>query len=290
MPAMSHVTPQSMDPRPVASIPTFKLPSRLERPPPCSDSVSRRTLDTVAPDLVELPLPFIQHQLALHTEQMLAGLHDLQVPSTIPRLDLPNKLEITLPEHSSHDQPIYPTHVFAVSLPSDSAAPSNVFPDLVSFHGIVFAAHCAARIPFAVPADEDDSAIDTVSLTVCPVVLPSAQALITLRTYMYTKSIDTLFASFFPLPEPLTHETFKSALESSETKSLLAARLVSVHHGFAHLLGYTALVQDVWQTAYCLEMYHTEFWDALDLAWELVIMALNLAADAQQSQQSEDGG
>jgi hypothetical protein len=30
-------------------------------------------------------------------------------------------------------------------------------------------------------------------------------------------------------------------------------------------------------------VYDTTLWDALDLAWELVIVALNLAVDAQET-------
>ncbi|KAJ7639730.1 hypothetical protein DFH06DRAFT_1217697 [Mycena polygramma] len=261
----------------MTSAPTFELPRTLERPALCSEAASRLTLDALEPELTDLPLPFIQHQLTLHTEQMLAGLRDLPVPSTIPPARLPSALAVVLPQHSSNTDLIYPTHVLAVSLPT---APPDAPVALIPVHGIVFAAHCTAPILHRAPPNEDPPG--TLRLPVCPVVLPSVPALVAIRRYIYTQRIDLLFATFLPLPAPLTHPAIVAALESSETQLRLATHLVSARPGVAHLLGYAACVRDVWRTACGLGMYDIELWDALDLAWELIIAALNIAIDASK--------
>lgn len=260
--------------------PTFELPRALERPIICSDSISRLTLDALAPELAELPLPFIHHQLALHTEQMLAGLEDLQVPGTIPHFLLPPTLAIALPHNCSNVELIYPTHVLAVSVPSRKSDEPFA---LIPVHGIVVAAYCSAAVLHPAPSEDVCCPPDTLTLPVCPVVLPSVQAFITLREYMYSQRIDTLFAALFPLPAPLAHTEVKTALASAATKLRLATHLICAHPGLAHLFGYAARVQEVWKTACCLGMYDAALWDALDLAWELVIVALNLAVDAQET-------
>ncbi|KAJ6588169.1 hypothetical protein B0H19DRAFT_1366850 [Mycena capillaripes] len=268
---MSRVPPQP-------PYPSFELPRTLERPTLYSEAISRLTLDALAPDLAELPLPFIQHQLSLHTKQMLAGLRDLQLPRMIPPLPRPT-VTIPLPEDFSNVEPIYPTHVFAVSLPT---ALPGAPPTLVPIHGIVFAANCTAPIlhGHSAPAGDTNSPPGSLVLPVCPIVLPSVQALIALLTYMYGQRIQLLFAALFPLPASLTHKAVKAALDCPDTRVKLATHLVCAHPGIAHLLGYAARVREVWRTACLLGMYHTELWDSLDLAWELVIVALNIAAAA----------
>ncbi|KAF8182974.1 hypothetical protein K438DRAFT_1502329, partial [Mycena galopus ATCC 62051] len=295
--------------------PTLKLPRTLERPPLASDSASRLALDAVAPDLAELPLPFIHHQIALHSEQMLAGFRDLPVPSTIPLppvCSTPDALTIRLPSRSSGCdtdavdavEPIYPTHVFAVSPPQSknaTTAPEDSL-QLVPFHGPVFAANCAAQILRPASTDEPDegdgdanadmddddgvnaNAAETITLPVCTISLPSVQAFFTLRTYMYTKRISALFTDFFPLADT-DDDSDSEALNlkglDSSTALRLATRLVLAHPGFTHILECASRILDVWKTAWCLglEVYpdaQSGFWDALDLAWEVVLAALNL--------------
>ncbi|KAJ6454445.1 hypothetical protein C8R47DRAFT_1252519 [Mycena vitilis] len=257
----------------MTSAPTFELPRTLERPALCSEAASRLTLDALEPELANLPLPFIQHQLTLHTEQMLAGLRDLPVPSTMRPGRLTSTIVVMLPQRSSNADLIYPTHVLAVSVPT---AQSDAPLPLIPVHGIVFAAHCTAPILYREPPGEDPPG--TLRLPVCLVTLPSVPAFVAVRRYIYTQRIDLLFATFFPLPAPMTYPAIVAALESSETQVRLATHLASARPGVAHLLGYAACVRDVWKTAFRLGIYHIELWDALDLAWKLVIASLELAS------------
>ncbi|KAJ7199901.1 hypothetical protein B0H12DRAFT_1036919 [Mycena haematopus] len=298
----------STDPHSIASestsLSTFKLPCTLERPPPISDSVSRLSLAAIAPDLIDLPLPFIHHQLALQTEQMLAGLRELPVPDTLPRLGIPEVLTIEVPDSPSQNvEPlIYPTHVLAVSLPTgtSTSAPERDAPlTLVPIHGIVLAANCAAQILRPVPASAPtvDGDVDgPLILPVCPISLPSVHALLVLRTYIYTKRVDALFLDLIPLFDDDHHESLKigdleSGSPSAEVRVFRLATRLAREPGFTltHILECAWRVVDVWKTAWALGLevqHHPEFWDTVDLAWEVVVHALNLVAaeaDAEES-------
>lgn len=251
------------------------------RPTPC-DPPALATLDAIAPDLAELPLPFIRYQISLRAGEMLACLQDLEVPGTISRLGLPQTLTVAVPSNPRSAASFYPTHLLAVS---PSGAPPDAPLVLVPVHGIVFAANCAAPILRPGPVDSD-STQDKLILPICPVTLPSVHApLVVLRTYMYTHRLDTLIHALLPLPEPLAHAAVKTALGSAAEILRLATHLVCVRPGLGHLLAYAARVRELWQTVCCLGMFHAPLWDALDLAWELVIVALNLAVDVDQRPQ-----
>ncbi|KAF7366824.1 Clp1-like protein [Mycena sanguinolenta] len=305
----------SMDPHSIVSestfLPTIELPRTLERPPATSDSISRLGLDAIAPELVDVPLPYIHHQIALQTERMLVGLRDLPLPRALPRLRLQEFLPIAEADLPSHDgePPIYPTHVLAVSLPSESiltgtstyASEQDAMLTLVPIHGIVFAANCASQILRPVPQPEpttDKGDADPLILPVCPVCLPSVDALLVLRTYMYTKRVDALFADSIPLfddnddHELPAHKTAdlksESPPSSADTRALHLATRLARRPGFTltHILKCASGVLDVWKTAWCIGLevqHHTEFWDTVDLAWEVMILTLNLVGAENSS-------
>ncbi|KAJ7720929.1 hypothetical protein B0H16DRAFT_1474170 [Mycena metata] len=257
-----------------------QLPRTLERPTsiPYALDLSRQILDALAPDLAQGPLPFIHHQLAAHADQMLADIHSLPIPNTIPGMRLRHavaaKIKLPIASRDVEHVHIYPTHILAVSTSSRSTAAGPDAPlSLVAIHDVAFAASCST--PALRPVERDANfTLGTLTLPLCPIALPSMQALLILRVYMYTHRIDILLSVIFPLPAPLTYAEVKSALVSSATKLRLATHLVSAHPGPAHILGYARRVQEVWKTVCCLGMYHIELWDALDLAWALVLVAL----------------
>ncbi|KAK7042549.1 Clampless protein 1 [Favolaschia claudopus] len=285
---VAPMTPSAAGP----SMPTHELPQTLERPSRCFDSgdISPATLEAVGPDLAESKptVHFIQEQLYLHTDKLLAGLRYIPVPPTHPSYSLPVTFSVTVPFLS--DDIEYPTHILAVLLPSENEAPEAPIP-LVPIHGIVLAVNCSAEIlrPLIEGDDEDSEDSDSTTyklyLPVCSIRLPSVEALITLRNFMYTKEVDALFADLFPLPQPFDHETLQRAQqsESLDCKLALVQKLIWAEPGVKHLLRYGSLVLDLWRTACCLGMHDDGFWDALDLAWELVLIALNFVLNAPES-------
>ncbi|KAJ7175491.1 hypothetical protein C8R46DRAFT_873908, partial [Mycena filopes] len=255
--------------------PISRLPRTLDRPVFVPDTPPRQMLDALAPELVDLPLPFIHDCIGVHTDQMVEAIGSIAIPGTIPAGPIPYAVVVQLPSASpANVGHIYPTHILAVSTPSNTATPEAL--SLVAIHGIVFAANCTA--PELRPVGENNSPPGALYLPICPIALPSVPALLTLRTYMYNHRVDVLLSALFPLlPAPLTDAEVRSALASDRTKLLLATHLVCADPRPAQILGYAVRVQDVWRTVWCLGMYRAELWDTLDLAWELVIIALNLA-------------
>ncbi|KAJ6565494.1 hypothetical protein DFH09DRAFT_1473543 [Mycena vulgaris] len=282
---MYRVAPLPSNWTPSASTHGCMLPCRLERPP--VHAAPRATLDALAPELAQLPISFIRHQITLRAPQMLAGLDDLPIPSTIPRLHLPRKLTVPVPRGAGADNVECwdPTHVLALSLPARRAASPDAPFVLIPIHGIVLAAHCAAPVlgPAPTPGDAN-SANGTLVLPLCPVILPSVPALLVLRAYMYTQRLDSFLGAVLPLPEPFAHAAVKAALASSTEIKRLAAHLIDTHASLAHLLEYVGRVRDVWQTMCRLGMHHVQLWNALDLAWDILMVALNTAGNEAEEQ------
>ncbi|KAJ7700355.1 hypothetical protein B0H17DRAFT_1195763 [Mycena rosella] len=245
------------------SAPRATLPRRLERPPHSAHSAARATLDALAPNLVELPIPFIHHQLTLHAARMLAGLDALLVSNTIP-LPLPSTLAVGIPRDAvaSDAQRLYPTHILAVVPPS---TPPDALVPLVPIHGIVLATHCTSPLLRSLLAPQPPEILAALVIPVCRVSLPSPYAFLILAPPAQR------------LPSPMGHAAGRAALGSRAEIVRLATHLMEAHSGLAHLVGYSTRMREVWQTACCLGMYQISLWDALDLAWEVVLYSLNLA-------------
>ncbi|KAJ7734788.1 hypothetical protein DFH07DRAFT_988068 [Mycena maculata] len=278
---------QSPDRRqPAAPTTVVQLPRTLERQWPSSDLAARVTLDALAPDLAALPLPFIRMQLVLCARQMLAGLQALALPSTISHRHLRSTLTVPMPREQGGLQPLYPTHVLAVSPPSTNAPSPDAPVALIPMHGVVLAANCTAPLLLLAPTVTDPaSAPGTLVLPVCPVTLPSLHAFLIVRAFMYTHRVDALLNALLPLPVRLTHAAVHAALASAEDRVRIAAHLTGAHPGIRHLLLYAGRVRELWHTVCWLGMDHGRLWDAINLAWELVILALNLAAGTHEREQ-----
>jgi len=81
--------------------------------------------------------------------------------------------------------------------------------------------------------------------------------------------------------QSLTHQAVRATLQSPDTLHQFSARLCQHSGGnLSTLMGLTARVKDLWQDLVSLGLYEPELWDTLDLAWEILLGALNLAATA----------
>ena len=79
-----------------------------------------------------------------------------------------------------------------------------------------------------------------------------------------------------------THQGITAALGSGQAKHQLAAQLMQAEGGnLSRLTADAAHVKEAWQDMVSLGMYDAQLWDTIDLCWEVVLAALNLAA-AQQ--------
>ncbi|KAJ6565631.1 hypothetical protein DFH09DRAFT_1314926 [Mycena vulgaris] len=109
---------------------------------------------------------------------------------------------------------------------------------ILPVHVLVLAAHCA-KLPRLPPwAPAGSSRAASATLPVLPLTLPSPHAFAILHAFMYTHRLTPAF--------------------------LTSARSWGM--------------QELWQDMVALGVYDPELWDALDLAWEGILGALNLAA------------
>ncbi|KAJ7291486.1 hypothetical protein C8J57DRAFT_1705080 [Mycena rebaudengoi] len=259
-----------------------QLPRTLARP--TFQDVARDNIVAAAPDLANVPSEFIRHGLRAKAPQMLAGIAALapsHLPSTLPKSHLPATLTIPLRAPSAPGPQSYPTHALAITphakpSHSDRDVPATIFP----VHAVVLAAHCAA-LPRLPPARHP--APSTAYLPVLPLALPSPQAFAILHAFMYTHRLDAALQSLLPLPPAflagLSHATVLAALATPAARHQLAVYLCgAAGNSLSALMAHAAHVKELWQDMVALGLHDPELWDALDLAWEVVLGALNLAA------------
>ncbi|KAJ7825827.1 hypothetical protein B0H14DRAFT_3110722 [Mycena olivaceomarginata] len=224
--------------------PALQLPRTLARPP--FTDISRDALAAAAPELTAVPAEFIRHGLRAKGPHMQAGIAAL-APSHLPT---------------------YPTHALAIGLPvsksspSPADAPQAVFP----VHAVVLAAHCA-KLPRLPPASPPSSRSSSITLPVLPLALPSPQAFAILHAYMYTHRIDAALGALLP-PSPPRPPSTRHALSAH----LLAAAGTSL----SALMAHAGHVKELWQDMVALGVYDPALWAAVDLAWEVVLGAMNL--------------
>ncbi|KAJ7243620.1 hypothetical protein B0H12DRAFT_1003913, partial [Mycena haematopus] len=275
--------------------PALQLPRTLSRP--AFTDISPDALAAAAPELATVPIEFIRHGLRAKAPAMQAGLAALapsHLPKAIPRDRMPSSLTVPLRSSGAAVIPSYPTHVLAIATSSKSAPSSDaaVFP----VHAVVLAAHCAKLPPL--PPSRGPSASGAVTLPVLPFTLPSPPAFAILHTYMYTHRLDAALGALLPLPPAFLSSLASASSPSSSSRSAhsahdilrttlanpthlhpLATHLAASEGGnLAALMAHAAHVKELWQDMVALGVYDPALWDALDLAWEVVLGAMNVAA------------
>ncbi|KAJ6573033.1 hypothetical protein DFH09DRAFT_1261028 [Mycena vulgaris] len=272
---------------------TLSLPRTLARPP--FTDIARDALLAAAPDLSNVPAEFIRHGLRAKAPQMLAGITALapsHLPTSIPRSHLPAALNVPLRASPGAAPVSYPTHALAIApVAKGKSGERDVAHTIFPVHAVVLAAHCAKlpRLPPSAPSGRTASA----TLPVLPLTLPSPHAFAIIHTFMYTHRLAPALTALLPLPpaflasassrgrsgEELTHATLLATLASPPALHALASHLcASASSNLSTLMGHAGHVKELWQDMVALGMYDPELWDALDLAWEVVLGALNLAA------------
>lgn len=197
------------------------------------------------------------------------------MPSSMPKSHLPASLSI--PIRASSSQPSYPTHVIAVSSSKSSSSDSlMMFP----VHSLVLASQCSALPRLPGPAVQTTSMLQ---VPVLPLSLPSPAAFHILHAFMYDHRLDSVLRALFPLPsgflQSISHQAVQSTLASGNSLHQLSMYLCSSAASNLHTLTtHAAHVKELWQDMVALGLYDPELWDTIDLAWEITLGALNLAA------------
>ncbi|KAJ7441238.1 hypothetical protein FB451DRAFT_1441438 [Mycena latifolia] len=250
----------------LAPPPAVMLPRTLARPQ--FTDVSRDALAAAAPELAAVPTEFIRHGLHAKALQMLAGIQALapsHVPQALPRSHLPLALTVPLRASAGPAPPSYPTHALTIAAaPAKGShlerdAPHAIFP----VHAVVLAAHCA-KLPHLLPMPPPaPSRAASATLPILLLTLPSPQAFAILHAFLYTHRLAPALAALLPLPP---RSSSPSRMPRSPPRSTAPPRAMR-----------SRPTCELWQDMVALSMYDAELWDALDLAWEVVLGALNLA-------------
>ncbi|KAJ3782002.1 hypothetical protein GGU10DRAFT_364902 [Lentinula aff. detonsa] len=261
---------------------SVQLPRTLARPE--FIEVSPTAIAAAAPELVNVPLGYIRRRLWSEAPQMMAGLSSLapsHVPGSLPRSHLPPSLSIPLRAPLSPVTPTYPTHVLAVSSSKSSHDTQAI---MVPVHSLVLAAQCA-RLPELRTPNAPVS--HTLHLPVIPMSIPSPAAFTILHSFMYDHRLDRVLEALFPVPSSflanLSHSGIRATMSSGQALHQLSLYLCEASgQNLQTLTTYTARVKGMWQDMVALGLFDTELWDTLDLAWDIVLGAMNLAVVMRQ--------
>jgi hypothetical protein len=211
---------------------------------------------------------------------MLSGIGSIsksQLPSSISRSQLTSPMTVRV----SGPHPSYPTHALAISSTSSKGA-SNETLLIFPVHSLVLASHCAS-LPTLPPSSQSGN---TLNLPVLPLALPSPAAFSVLHQFMYHHRLDVVLKALVPLPPTflhnLSHHTVQSTLASASLLHQLSSYVCSsANSSLTNLMTHTAHVKELWQDMVALGLHDPELWDTIDLAWEVLLGALNLAATSQ---------
>jgi hypothetical protein len=220
---------------------------------------------------------------------MLAGISALSkshLPLTISKSHLRHNTPLTVPIRVSPSQqlPTFPSYFLALSTSSKPQTSMSDQVPIIPTHSLVLAAHCAS-LPRMSPSNPQPNG-NTVTIPILPLAVPSPQAFPTLHQFLYTHNVANLLSALLPsLPS-----AFLSAISSSGVHSTLASgpklHQLSAHclsnsqHGYPTqiLMAHAQHITALWRNAIALGVHDKDLWDAIDLAWEVVLGSLNLAA------------
>ncbi|KIY42974.1 hypothetical protein FISHEDRAFT_32117, partial [Fistulina hepatica ATCC 64428] len=259
---------------------SVQLPRKLSRPP--FVEVSRSALVAVSPELSQVPPEFIRQGIPSKASHMLSGTSAIDpssLPTSLPRAHVPATLTVRLraPVHTT----AAPTHVLAISAPSTHYRAHEIPVKLVPTHSLPLAAHCTA-IPVLPPRTRGDRGV--LYLQVLPLELPSPAAFPILHNYMYTHGLSEVLSALIPVPDylakaELSHAVVLGILQSRDVQLFQLADycMRKAMNNSKTLLSYASHAKELWQDMVALGLFEPALWDTLDLAWEVILIALNKA-------------
>ncbi|KAF8920016.1 hypothetical protein CPB85DRAFT_1429482 [Mucidula mucida] len=252
---------------------SLQLPRQLDRPP-VSD-IPREVIAAANPELANVPAEYIRRGLGPKAPDMLAGIQALSpshLPKCLPKSRLPDALAIPFLPGASISQ--LPTHILAVTSSKSHSDQALIF----AVHGVVVASHCAQmRLPPSFPPTSS-----AVRLPVLHINPPSADAFKILLEYMYNHRLDHVLRVLAPLPpaflQKLSHNAVVHAFQSRSTVYQLASHVYAHENGdLQSIMRHVSHVKDLWQDMIALGIHLPDLWDTIDLAWKILLGALNLA-------------
>jgi hypothetical protein len=213
----------------------------------------------------------------------IAALSPSHLPSSMPRSQLHHTPSLTIPVRPSGSSPSYPTHILALSKSSNSFDSSVT---LVATHALILASNCASlpRLPPSAPSYGSNV---NVTLPILPLTIPAPAAFRPLHTFLYNHSAPQLLSTLLRavpgsfLATLTSPQALRGTLSSGPALHTLSAHLMSSAPGMSALTDVAQNIAAVWRNAVALGVHDPELWDCLDLAWEVVLGAMNLGAGAR---------
>lgn len=212
----------------------------------------------------------------------ISALAAANVPTSILKSHLPSSIPVPVyPTSSSKAAPSYPSHILALQQANSHVAdaPCLTFP----VHGVVVAAHCAKFPPL--PSAHQRPGSSTIKIPVLSLTVPYPAAFGLLHGFMYAHRIDQLLGTLIPMPKQflqgLTHDIVRNYLASGSKVHQLSSYLVaSASNNVQTLMSHANHIRELWFNMVALGMQDPDLWDSLDLAYEVVLGALNLVNSA----------
>lgn len=210
-----------------------------------------------------------------------SSLPSSHLPSSMPRASLGGSMTIPL-RSAPVPTTSYPSHILALS--SSKAQSDTVL--LFPVHAIVLASHCSS-LP-RLPASTSQVSASAIALPVLPLKVPAPNTFAILHSFMYTHRLDSVLKALIPVPptfatSSLNHQMIKATLGAGPNLHQLSVFMFQSAGGnLQTLTAYAGQVKDLWQNMVALGLFDPELWNALDLAWEVTLGALNLAQAASK--------
>ena len=244
---------------------------------------------------------------------MLSALSLLTYPTSLPKAHLPPTIDVPVRPTASSPPRAFPTHMLAVSTSKASPSQPNT-PTAASFlasnsptstvplfpaHALVLAAYCSLLPQLPRSAGQRGNA--ALSLPLVPLSVPSAETFHLLHAYLHTRRPDTLLAALLPALRshlPPAHAASSSSaharpyasLFSSDNLLRLAQMLASsaaTHAGpqgaLGGLMAHVKVINGLWRNVCALGVSDAELWNVMDIAWEVVLVALTRVAERERA-------
>ncbi|KAF8516051.1 hypothetical protein JB92DRAFT_2716292 [Gautieria morchelliformis] len=237
-------------PPPSSSQPRLRLPRQLLRPR--SRPIDIRAIVAIDPVYADIPLSYIQHVLEKIGPPLLCAMSSST--ATPPTGQVPRELRLVCNDVSVEP----PSHIIAAYGTTDNRI--VLFP----VHAIILVTNCAhlPTLPISRP-DTPAAPGGVVTLPVIPLRLPSPASFPILLSYLYTKR-----------PEPLLAELLTAPSTSSIAQ---LARAQAAAFPVQALVANILKAQGLWNNASALGISDDKLFQALELAWEVLLQALGIS-------------
>ncbi|KAJ3871850.1 hypothetical protein F5051DRAFT_483161 [Lentinula edodes] len=194
---------------------------------------------------------------------------------------LPKELAIVINDLTAMD---YLTHMLAVYAPvrkkpenvPASWVPPRTDVKMYPVHSLFMTAHCTKLRAFppspiaAVESFPASNELQTVTLPVCPLCLPSPSTFPSLLYYFYLHHSEVLFKAFFPCD---FSTDFVENCMNVEEIMFLATHIGKTFNPNV-ILKHAKVIHKVWQNTCALGAFDDGLWIAIDLAYEVIINVL----------------